>query len=483
MESRPVAIALPVDLPQTARPAIAAIGVPRCSANQVPRPLALPRDPDGFAVLRLDLGHRGQCAGLPRPLALADNPARTKNHNLNLPMDAQQTPVRILHLSDFHFSVGRHWDADPILRELAAFIGQDIAGNGLTPDLVVITGDLAQSGKPEEYDLARTWLENQLWPRLADPNHPLPRDRLLLVPGNHDVDWARIGPAAKDAHQVILKAKHQDAVTDRLRHDATRQLLIERHAAYQAFHGDWLGQPQPLPWWQRSLTIQGQRLHIAGLDSAWLAARDDDSRLVIGTYQINQTALHRDADADHDWRIALLHHPWDSLAELDRTEAKRTLHRRRDLILRGHLHEPDPVRLVPPDPKRSCVELAAGCCYSGKSYPNAFQWIELYGSPRRLRVLFRQWNRHDWDVDRNQPGCPDGTWTLDLDEAGQNAPATFGPAGSMPNATARTSSALPIWQEKLDYLRVQQAICSDPAQKFTLRKLIEEAEAKLRDLD
>ncbi|MCP4043212.1 MAG: toll/interleukin-1 receptor domain-containing protein [Gammaproteobacteria bacterium] len=39
-----------------------------------------------------------------------------------------------------------------------------------------------------------------------------------------------------------------------------------------------------------------------------------------------------------------------------------------------------------------------------------------------------------------------------------------------------------LWAEKLDYLRRQEAICSDPAQRFTLNKQIEEAETKLRAL-
>jgi len=38
------------------------------------------------------------------------------------------------------------------------------------------------------------------------------------------------------------------------------------------------------------------------------------------------------------------------------------------------------------------------------------------------------------------------------------------------------------WQERLEFLRQQEAICSDPAQRFTLKKQIEEAEAKLAEL-
>ena len=47
---------------------------------------------------------------------------------------------------------------------------------------------------------------------------------------------------------------------------------------------------------------------------------------------------------------------------------------------------------------------------------------------------------------------------------------------------APPSPAALVWREKLDYLREQEAICSDPAQRFTLKKQIEEAETKLREL-
>jgi hypothetical protein len=39
-----------------------------------------------------------------------------------------------------------------------------------------------------------------------------------------------------------------------------------------------------------------------------------------------------------------------------------------------------------------------------------------------------------------------------------------------------------IWTEKLDYLRQQEALAADPAQKFTLKKQIAEAKAKIREL-
>lgn len=44
------------------------------------------------------------------------------------------------------------------------------------------------------------------------------------------------------------------------------------------------------------------------------------------------------------------------------------------------------------------------------------------------------------------------------------------------------ADAVDIWREKLTYLQVQEATVSDPSAKFTLRKQIQEAQAKLREL-
>lgn len=325
-------------------------------------------------------------------------------------------PIRLLHLSDIHFRTGTAWDADPVLRSLASFIGQDVQA-GLTPDLIVITGDLAFSGKAGEYALARNWLTQELWRVLTqDPARPLPQDRLLLVPGNHDVDRDAVDFTAEAVHDRLLGGNDQSQIAKVLADKSQRKLLLKRHAPYLKFCKEWLGKTQPLPWWQRTFDIRGQSLHVAGLDSAWMACGDQDrGRLLLGRYQINQTALTKDAEGAH-WRLALLHHPWDYLAEFETQEVRQQLYLHRDLVLRGHLHEGEVALVRSPDPQRSCLELAAGCVYESSRYPNAFHWIELHPDPRRVRIRFRCWNKGAWQVDRNQPGCPDGLAEIRLDE-------------------------------------------------------------------
>lgn len=75
----------------------------------------------------------------------------------------------VVHLSDLHF--GRVDDA--LLAPLTQLI------NRLAPDLVVVSGDLTQRAKSEQFQAARAWLDT------------LPRPQ-VVVPGNHDISLYNI---------------------------------------------------------------------------------------------------------------------------------------------------------------------------------------------------------------------------------------------------------------------------------------------------
>lgn len=67
----------------------------------------------------------------------------------------------------------------------------------------------------------------------------------------------------------------------------------------------------------------------------------------------------------------------------------------------------------------------------------------------------------------------------------QSTPPVPGDAtsGAKPLATPPRRSALGVWREKLEFLLVEDAICADPAVKFRLQHLIEEAQTKIRALE
>jgi len=331
--------------------------------------------------------------------------------------------IRILHLSDFHFSSERAWDQDPVLNALAARIGQEVA-DGSSPDFVCITGDIGQRGAKADYDAAGTWIEKRLLPALPADFH---LERLLFVPGNHDVDRSQVKQSQRALHKELLSAQSQDDIAGVLQDPDEREPLLRRHRAYLAFAGRFGTGTTDLPWWGRSFSLRGFDLCFAGLDSAlWSSGDDDYGRLLLGRWQVNQllaTDTSAGCSSPSGLRIALLHHPWSYLAEFDQHEARDEIHRRCDLVLSGHLHQARAERRLPPDPRRGCLELAAGSAYAGSNYANAFQWIELDRTDGRLAatVGFRLWHQGEWIIDRNLPGTTEGKARWFLAEDGQSS--------------------------------------------------------------
>ncbi|MGH8966321.1 MAG: metallophosphoesterase, partial [Actinomycetes bacterium] len=97
--------------------------------------------------------------------------------------------VTMLHVSDMQFGDKHRFGAEGLtaadrrLSTLAARLLDDInvlrEEHGLSPDLVVASGDLAEQARPQEFSLVRDFLAE-----LAD-GLELGRERIVIVPGNH----------------------------------------------------------------------------------------------------------------------------------------------------------------------------------------------------------------------------------------------------------------------------------------------------------
>lgn len=123
-------------------------------------------------------------------------------------LDAHLCPLRIHHISDIHVgpkASERVWVKER--GELGARLGEgagagpvrdsyvdhvrELAVHGRAPHVVIVSGDVTETGREEEYETAKSWIE-RVREHLAD--HPLlgPDDpRVLIAPGNHDVDWTQ----------------------------------------------------------------------------------------------------------------------------------------------------------------------------------------------------------------------------------------------------------------------------------------------------
>jgi len=319
-------------------------------------------------------------------------------------------PIRILHLSDFHFSAKRCWDSDSVLARLTEAIAEMVSG-GLAPDVVAITGDIAHKGCAEDYEQARRWIDDKLRPVLP---RRFPPDRILIVPGNHDVDREAVNLTARAVQSELSVGVDQDAIAEVLQDPEQRDVLLKRHNAYMDFANALRKAADALdvPWWSTTLKLRGQRVHVAGLCSSWTSWCDeDDAKLLVGRWQVNELLK---GSNSADWSVALLHHPWASLVPSDAEEVEAEVHRRCHVVLRGHLHRQRSRAIY--DPGDVCLELAAGSAYAGSRYPNAFQLVTLHPDQHRVDVHFWLWRDGRWIPDRNAyPQLRDNVATFLLD--------------------------------------------------------------------
>jgi formylglycine-generating enzyme required for sulfatase activity len=352
-----------------------------------------------------------------------------------------------LHLSDLHFRPGeRHtWDENIVLRALLNDVQERITSDGLRPAFIAVSGDIAFSGKAEEYDLARRFFDELL------ETTGLTKDRLLVVPGNHDVDRSTI---TWGAVAIASSLDNRQAIDEVLANAVDRRLLFRRLSAYADFINDYLASHLTFDdehyFYVKPLDLVGQRVAVLGLNSAWLSASDEDrGRLALGERQVRQAL---EASRDAELRIALLHHPFDWLREFDRDDCEALLMDGCDFILHGHLHRAGLLSLKTPD--AGAMLVAAGACYETRHYPNGYNWVQLDLEAGQGTVYLRTYS--------DQRG---GFWTKDVQtyKNVDDGKFTFllpSPTKAVPKKKKRQPSLVAPAKLEASYLRRVQTLCN-----------------------
>ncbi|MCP4700632.1 MAG: hypothetical protein GY862_27830 [Gammaproteobacteria bacterium] len=299
-----------------------------------------------------------------------------------------------LHLSDLHLcSAKTGWDADRMLKSLLADLSAMEQKHDLCPDLLLVSGDLA-FGHLGEGDLS---IQSQfgevalfLEEVRAAFSRPIPSERVFLVPGNHDVDRGKI-LASQTRHLDDLAAgdyaRSCKTVNEMLR-DARGEWpkLMERLDAYKAFLHEYyphlLTDEQRLCY-ARTLEIDGSRLGIAGLNSAWSSGRDQEKgKLWLGGEWQFHTLRKQLQGAD--LTLALIHHPLTWLVAQENPALDPKVQKDFDFFVHGHEHQ------AWVEQKKQHIRLAAGACYGEISAESGYSLVRLHPQDGRGEVWLRR---------------------------------------------------------------------------------------------
>jgi 3',5'-cyclic AMP phosphodiesterase CpdA len=194
-----------------------------------------------------------------------------------------QFDLSILQISDLHFGV-------PFIEEIAEAALQ--SAQRLAPDILVVSGDLTQRARQEQFEAARDYLA-----RFPD----IPR---LVIPGNHDIPLYHITRRLFDPHRLYREIISQDL----------------------------------------NPVLQLDKAVLVGIDST--APRSAISNGRIHNWQLDHAAEVFAGLPPETARIIVAHHHFapapDYLRDTTMQKAKRAMARFEeigvDLILGGHLH-------------------------------------------------------------------------------------------------------------------------------------------------
>lgn len=243
-----------------------------------------------------------------------------------------------VHFSDIHCGQGDRYESGvrkDVLRAAVRDAAKLLRDKGLSLDFGLISGDLFQRGgtTKAERDELNEFVDN-LVSELAM------RDGIYCVPGNHDVNR---GVEKKDSDVLrLLKSLRSNAaepVEDALEDAKERARLLSRFRNY----GDWLNARKfnkdsteiaPLAW-ERTWEIEGVRIRLRGVNSAWLCMDDrENGRLQIQLGSIARTEVRSDPDTV---TMITFHHPAEWCR--NRKDIKAQVLRHYDVLLTGHIHK------------------------------------------------------------------------------------------------------------------------------------------------
>lgn len=286
--------------------------------------------------------------------------------------------ITALHISDLHWSAAEHKNLKIVVDALVADL-TDLRAQGVKPDVVVWTGDLVQSGEDGDAFLAA---DDALFePILAAVK--LDRDRLFVVPGNHDISrkYVRETGYVEQGLKATLQTVDQvNAFVDGVasKSDAAKAAL-GRMDNFSAYMGAAVGRKPTFenPWLStHTLDIEGVNIGVACFNTAWRATGEhenaDRHELLMGERNVD---LAIEALKETKLRFALFHHPLDWLADFDMSAVAARLYAQFDVLFYGHTHQTHPE--LRSGPTGTAILSQTGSVYQRRKYFNGYQLVQI----------------------------------------------------------------------------------------------------------
>lgn len=281
-----------------------------------------------------------------------------------------------VHLSDIHFGQEKDGGTDAENADAKKRLIEDacteVGRFGGKVQGVIVTGDIAYSAKEKEYALAAAWL--------ADLTDAIGCERtdVQLVPGNHDIDRAKITNSI-DSVLFSIREGGDEWLDKHLDSEDDCKVLYKRFDTYKGFALDYRCELDLNGGISMSATLDlapGRSIRFVRLNSALIcSSKKEEGKLILGK---RQRLLPIEEGVEN---VVLSHHPLSWFQ--DSEKARGYLRGRARVFISGHEHFPR-LEIVDVEDRCQLMMLAAGATapdwiddkYTYKYNILAFEWDE-----------------------------------------------------------------------------------------------------------
>ncbi|WP_263375549.1 metallophosphoesterase [Granulicella aggregans] len=289
--------------------------------------------------------------------------------------------LAIVHLSDIHFKSA----SDVGLRRRAKLSNTIAFSRSPEEELIfVITGDIANTGDPAEYQIAIQFFTSLL----ADLGIDIKANpaAMTFIPGNHDCNFRGIGdlrPRLLD--EIPSQLESIDACGE------TVETLLQVQSPFYQFVMTLTGEQIPLEdrlLQVRKLAFGNFMLEFRCFNSSWLSRRNEEpGSLGFPTSVFTRASEKTDADVV----ISLVHHPSNWLNPISHQSFRRAVQESSDILITGHEHLQGG-QVVAPFSGSHLVHFESGAYQPHDSGESAFGIIHLDLDSRTSRHEEFRWS-------------------------------------------------------------------------------------------
>lgn len=267
-----------------------------------------------------------------------------------------------LHLSDLHFRCREdNFYSQLVYDNLLS----DIHNIDTKIDFVFVTGDIAYSGKREEYEYAGVFFDKLVQLLQIDKSH------IYCVPGNHDI---KRSTSSQYSARLIENTLSEKEVSEILGDNQLKDFLLKKFKNYYTFiEKHFFHVEKNDLFYTKNVNVNGIEIAIVGLNSAWASnSSDEKGKIVLGERQVIEAFS---KIKNPHLTLSLLHHPIYYFKDDDVAKVQSIINQRSDFVLHGHIHNREVITQRMPD---SVVNyLVAGAAYDEEEAKLAYNYVTL----------------------------------------------------------------------------------------------------------